>query len=162
MPVYDLTFPDGFDLSDLVQPEPVMSADGRWYFTVYGKLSRGAPAKTYVCRWKIGQPIVEFVTLATYCSARGSPASDGNRLWLMAHDSGKRLCIQTVPDWTPPPGGGHAPVPIPPNGDIAQLFQGTYTAQDFDTPGETALRVGKILDGLNELVGLLKQAGVLV
>jgi len=160
MAVYQLTFPDGFDLSDLVQPEPVMSADGHWYFVVYGKLSQGASAKTYVCRWKIGQAVVEFAALEQYCSARGSPASDGSRLWLMAHDSGKRLCMQTVPDFVPPH-AGRAAVPIPPGGAIDSLFDGVYTAADFDTPAETALRVQKQLDAIQELVALLQAAGVL-
>lgn len=69
-----------------------------------------------------------------------------------------------IPGFVPLAFGGAArpPVPIPPGGAISQLFQGTYAAVDFDTPAETALRVNKLLAGVNELVALLKQAGVLV
>lgn len=63
-------------------------------------------------------------------------------------------------------GGGtpslpHAAVPIPPDGAIAALWHGVYTAAEFDTPAETALRVGKLLNAVNELVALLKAAGVI-
>lgn len=161
--VYDIPFPAGFDLADSVQPEPVMSSDGHWYFTAYGKMQKGAPALTYMCRWTIGQAVVEFVTLEAYTSARGSPASDGARLWLMAHDAGKRLRLQVVPDWTPLPiGAARLPVQIPPNGAIAALWHGEYTEAEFDTPEETALRVEKQLKALNELVDLLQQGGVLI
>lgn len=110
MATYDLTFPSGFDLADSVQPEPFMSgSDDKWYFTVYGKMHSGDPALSYVCRWKPGQAVVEFVPLEIYTSARGSPASDGARLWFMAHDKNKHLRLETVPDWTP--AGGYAMAP---------------------------------------------------
>jgi hypothetical protein len=100
--IYDIPFPIGFDLANSVQPEPVYGADGSWYFTVYGRIQKDAPALTYMCRWKIGQAVVEFVPLEAYTNARGSPASDGARLWLMSHDAGKRLRLQTVDGWQSP------------------------------------------------------------
>lgn len=160
--IFDIPFPIGFDLADSVQPEPVMSADGHWYFTVYGKMRKGAPALTYMCCWAIGQSVVEFVTLEAYTSARGSPASDGAQLWLMAHDAGKRLRLQLVPGWMPFAGAARPPVEIPPNGAIAALWHGEYTGAEFDTPEETALRVEKQLKAINELVDLLRLAGVLI
>jgi hypothetical protein len=55
----------------------------------------------------------------------------------------------------------HSPIPIPPDGAIAALWHGSYTGAEFDTPPEVALRVGKQLAALNELIALLKAAGVL-
>lgn len=60
---------------------------------------------------------------------------------------------------TPAP---RAPIPIPADGPIAALWHGVYTAAEFDTAPEIALRVGKLLNAVNELVGLLKAAGVLI
>jgi hypothetical protein len=73
--------------------------------------------------------------------------------------------------WDPIPGiddpwsygaGSRPAVPIPAGGAIAQLYTGVYTALDFDTPAETALRVQKQLDAIQEAIALLQQAGVLV
>lgn len=57
---------------------------------------------------------------------------------------------------------GVTSVAIPPDGAIAALYQGVYAPADLDTPQEVALRVSKQLAALNELVDLLKAAGVLV
>ncbi len=57
---------------------------------------------------------------------------------------------------------GAAPIPIPPGGAIDALWTGVYTAADFDTPAEIAIRVQKQLDAIQELVALLKVAGVLI
>lgn len=53
------------------------------------------------------------------------------------------------------------PIAIPPDGAIAALWHGAYTAAEFDTAPEVALRVGKLLKAVNELVDLLKTAQVL-
>lgn len=58
-------------------------------------------------------------------------------------------------------GAAGVPVLIPVGGAISQLYTGVYTALDFDTPAETALRVQKQLDAIQEAIELLKQAGVL-
>lgn len=58
------------------------------------------------------------------------------------------------------PSPARAPILIPPNGHIAALWHGVYTAADFDTPAETAVRVGKQLDAFHELMGLLEAGGV--
>lgn len=58
-------------------------------------------------------------------------------------------------------GGVKVPVEIPADGAIDVLYSGAYAPTDLDTPQEVALRVSKQLAALNELVGLLKAAGVL-
>jgi len=60
------------------------------------------------------------------------------------------------------PGAGIHPVAIPPDGAISALWHGNYTAEQFDTPEETALRVLKLLKGVNEIVAKLIEAGVFV
>lgn len=57
--------------------------------------------------------------------------------------------------------GGRVAVTIPIDGAIAALYRGVYMPTDLDTPAEVALRVSKQLAALNELVALLKAAGVL-
>lgn len=103
MTIYEVKFPAGFDVADSVQPNPVPGADGLWYFTVYGKQD-GAPAKTHMCRWGPNSVAVEFLTLERYTTARGAPAVGalGKGLWLWSFDTGKKLFVQSVPDWTPP------------------------------------------------------------
>ncbi len=71
----------------------------------------------------------------------------------------------TIPGFVPfakTTSGANCPnIPIPPAGAIAGLYTGIYKATDFDTPAETALRVQKQLDAIQEMVELLKQACVL-
>jgi hypothetical protein len=63
---------------------------------------------------------------------------------------------------TKPTSGANCPnIPIPPGGALASLYTGVYVAADFDTPAETALRVQKQLDAIQELVKLLQDACVL-
>ena len=102
--VYDITFPAGFDVADAVLVPPVPSADGKWYFSVYGKVNSSAPALTYLCRWGPGMAQVEFVPLDVYTHARGAPAVGigGARLWLFGFDTGKRLIVQLTEGWAPP------------------------------------------------------------
>ncbi len=63
---------------------------------------------------------------------------------------------------SPVTGGVRPPVAVPIGGAIDELWDGVYQAKDFDTAIETAIRVQKQLDAIQELVELLKQAGVLV
>lgn len=101
--IYEVKFPPGFDALDGVQPNPVPAADGRSYFTVYGKQD-GTAAKAYMCRWAPDMLVAEFLTLEQYTAARGAPAvgPGGQHLWLWSFDTGKRLFVQIVPDWAPP------------------------------------------------------------
>lgn len=96
------------------------------------------------------------VPIAPFCSGRGSINADGR--WIAWE--GSHHFSGSLPGFTPLPAG--APVAIPAGGAIAALYTGVYVAADFDTPAETALRVQKQLDALQELVELLKKAGVLV
>lgn len=104
MTIYNISFPTGFDVADSVLVPPVAGADGKWYFSVYGKKAAGSPALTYLCRWGFGMTEVEFVTLDVYTTARGAPTvgPGGARLWLFGFNTGKRLIVQLCPDWAPP------------------------------------------------------------
>lgn len=106
------------------------------------------------------------VPISPFCSGRGSISRSGT--WIAwegnTHHTG------ALPGWTPlsgadlpptPPTAG-MPVAIPPGGSLASLYTGVYVAQDFDTPQETAQRVQKLLDALQELTDLLTKAGALV
>ena len=101
MTIYEVRFPPGFDALNGVQPNPVPGLDGRWYFTIYGKVNKDAPALSYMCRWAPGMDVAEFLTLEQYTTARGAPAigPGGQHLWLWSFDTGKRLLVQIIPDW---------------------------------------------------------------
>lgn len=107
MTTYEVKFPSGFDLADLVQPTQVPSGQScgyRWYFAAYGKLRVGDPARQYVFRWGTGDPVAERIVMEHDTTARGSLAvgAGGLGLWLMAHDAGKKVVLQQVPGWEPP------------------------------------------------------------
>ena len=97
------------------------------------------------------------IPLQVFCTGRGSIEENGH--WI-AWD-GSVYHTGALPGFVPVAGKG-APVAIPPGGAIASLYTGVYTAADFDTPAETALRVQKQLDAIQEMVELLKHAGVVV
>lgn len=93
-------------------------------------------------------------------------ASDGWMYWSSWEGSSIRPYgpPARVPDAVRASSGssGGAGVPIPAGGAISQLYTGVYVAADFDTPQETATRVQKQLDAIDELIVLLKTAGVLI
>lgn len=92
------------------------------------------------------------VPLAPFCSGRGSINADGH--WIAWE--GAAYFTGIIPGFVP-----RMPTLIPLNGAIDSLYDGVYTPQDFDTPAEIAVRVQKLLDALQELIALQKQAGVL-
>lgn len=55
-----------------------------------------------------------------------------------------------------------SPIVIAPTSPIGVLWSGAYTAADFDTPAEVALRVGKLLHAVNQVIDVLIDAGVVV
>lgn len=93
-----------------------------------------------------------------FCAARGTISEDGH--WIAFN--GKLYYSGPIPGFVPLPNNARPPVVIPPNGAIDNLYDGVYVPADFDTPAEIALRVQKQLDALQELVALLKKAGVLI
>jgi hypothetical protein len=101
----------------------------------------------------------ESVPLQPFCSGRGTIHDDG--VWIAWEGSTKYE--GNLPGWMPKAtGGGRPAVAIPPAGALAALYTGVYAPADFDTPAETAQRVQKQLDAIQELTELLKAAGVLV
>jgi hypothetical protein len=63
--------------------------------------------------------------------------------------------------------GGTAPpvgvaVPIPPGSPLASIWTPAYTAAEVDSPDEIAVKFTKNNDQWEQLIALLKQAGVLV
>ena len=95
------------------------------------------------------------VPISPFCSGRGSVSKDGT--WIAWE--GSQHFEGALPGFVPLPHS--APIAIPADGALAQLYIGVYVAADFDTPAETALRVQKQLDAIQELTELLKRAGVL-
>lgn len=101
------------------------------------------------------------VPIAPFCSGRGSISADGR--WIAWE--GSRHFSGPIPGFAPivlTSGATRPPVAIPVGGAIDELWDGVYAAKDFDTAAETALRVQKQLDAIQEIVELLKKAGVLV
>jgi hypothetical protein len=96
------------------------------------------------------------VPLSPRVSGRGSIHDDG--YWIAWEGSTKHQGV--LPGFVPVSKG--APVAIPAGGALAVLYTGVYVAADFDTPDETALRVQRQLDAIQELTLLLQKAGVLV
>lgn len=98
------------------------------------------------------------VPISPFCSGRGSIERNGT--WIAWESSTHHT--GALPGFVPLPSGGESPpVPIPNGGALASLYTGVYVAADFDTPAETATRVQKQLDAIQELVALLQAAGVL-
>jgi hypothetical protein len=104
----------------------------------------------YVWRNSVNIPLTPF------CTGRGSIEENGH--WI-AWD-GSVYHTGALPGFVPARRADD-PVPIPAGGALTQLYTGVYVAADFDTPAETALRVQKQLDAIQELTELLKRAGVL-
>lgn len=95
------------------------------------------------------------VPYAPFCNARGELNDQGR--WAAWND--QAFFYGAIPGFVPFP---RTVVPqVPPTGALAALYQGVYTAKDFDTPTETALRAQKQLDALQEGIELLIAAGVL-
>lgn len=72
---------------------------------------------------------------------------------------GQQPVTYIVPDFTPRAPAILAPIIIPPDGALSKLYRGEYTAQDFDTPGEIALRVGKTVRALVEWLDAVLASG---
>ncbi len=65
-----------------------------------------------------------------------------------------------VPEYVPFARDAVPPQVIEKGSPIDLLYTGTYTAADFDTPAETALRVGKQLAAIHQIVAILEAAGI--
>lgn len=142
------TFP-GFELYGGATITRVVDGAGVEWIGCCGKNSAGLFG-FYVFKNGVNVPTQPF------CTGRGSIERNGH--WIAWE--GSTYHTGALPGFVPLPSG--AAVPIPPDGAIAALFTGVYVAADFDTPAETALRVQKQLDSIQEVVELLKVAGVLV
>jgi hypothetical protein len=97
----------------------------------------------------------------------GRPSLECNPLaglWLIGNqeaapnETPPRIRIVEYEPWPMPT----APIVIPASSPLWQLWSGAYAAADFDTPAETALRVGKQLAALNVLIDALVTAGIIV
>ncbi len=101
--------------------------------------------------------------IAPLTSGRGSiwvSLFDGTASWVGWKDNDPPLG-GPIPDFVPFKFTAQAAIKIPAGGAISQLWHGEYTATEFDTPEETAMRVEKLLKGVNEEIDLLIQGGYL-
>lgn len=105
-PPGEIKMPGNFIAKDFTQPEPVPSADGAWYFLVYGRFGNEPSMAQHVFKWRYGMPCAEHVPLAVYTNARGS-FGIGGRLWLWAWhtdpaDNKLKLIAQDIEGWVKP------------------------------------------------------------
>lgn len=108
----------------------------------------------YVFRNSVNIPILPF------CTGRGSINEDGH--WV-AWD-GSVWHTGALPGFVPIPqgaGGDRAPIAIPPGSPLAAIWTPAYTSAEVDSPDEIAIKLTKNNDQWEQLIALLKEAGVL-
>lgn len=129
----------------------------------YDNLPKTDPGRFRFSVFRVGAGgVLAYLPLEDEASGLGGAgtiyvrSSDGTGRYSCA--SAKAAYDGAIPGFVPL--APRVPVAIPPDGAIAALYQGVYSASDFDTPAEAALRVGKQLAAINQLVELLIAAGV--
>lgn len=100
-----IEFPPRFVRFNSVQPDPVLGADGWWYFVVYGHPDGESESKQYLFRWR-PNAVAKLVELPAETNARGSIGVHAAGAALFSWEgsgSDPQLICQEIADFTPAP-----------------------------------------------------------
>lgn len=143
-----LRLPPGHSPMGSPPPSLALSGDGSAFYGLQTKVSGNA----YGFRVYHQLPVGTAIPIETGIGGQGRLEACGAELVAVGYavpGDGRAVATFMVPGFV---AGAATPILLAHDGPIGKLYRGEYSAQDFDTPGEIALRVGKLLRAFVQLV----------